>query len=110
ALLMPTREANGPQRRSVGSEFVRNDYGRGEAMLLKQFPHEFQRGSLVAPSLSTARHIYIRRPPTETTISSRCHRSWGLARTLRRFLAIAGPNFKTHRRIDSLLTSSPLSA
>src|SRR5271157_1510110 len=48
---MPTREANGPQRRSVGSEFVRNDYGRGESMLLKQFPHEFQRGSLVAPSL-----------------------------------------------------------
>ena len=45
-----------------------------------------------------------------TTISSRCHSSWGLGRALRRFLAMADPNFKTHRRIDSLLTSSPLSA
>jgi hypothetical protein len=37
-------------------------------------------------------------------------RLWGLGRIARDFLAIIGPNLRTHRRIDSLLTISPRSA
>ena len=43
-------------------------------------------------------------------VVSRCHRPWGLGRIARKFLAIIGPNLRTHRRIDSLLTISPRSA
>jgi len=46
-----TREANGPQRCTRGSEFVRDNDGRSKSLLPKQFPQQFQRSSLVAPSL-----------------------------------------------------------
>jgi len=51
ALLMPTRETNGPQGRPVRPEFVGDDRRRGEALLLEQFSQQFQRGGLVAASL-----------------------------------------------------------
>jgi hypothetical protein len=120
SLLVQSREANFAKRRSVGSEFVGDDYRRNEALTSKQFPQRPQRPGLVAlgldrisrtsPSLSTARHMYICRPAIETIISSSCHRLWGLGRIARKFLAIIGPNLRTHRRIDSLLTISPSSA
>ena len=82
ALLMLTREANGPQRRPVGSQFVRHNNDRDKPLLHEQFPQQFQRGDLVAPSVDQyienlafavdGPHIYIRCPPIETTISSRC--------------------------------------
>src|SRR2546430_6230903 len=66
SLLVQSREANFAKRRSVGSEFVGDDYRRNEALTSKQFPQQPQRRGLVAlglhqdfetsPSLSTARH------------------------------------------------------
>ena len=44
ALFMLTREADGPQRRPVGSEFVRDNDGRGISLLLEQCPQQLQRG------------------------------------------------------------------
>ena len=66
--------------------------------------------SKTSPSLSTARHRYIRLPRIETNISSRCHRSLGLGLHLRIRWAYRRPNFRTHRRIVSLETSIPRSA
>lgn len=82
ALLMLTREANGPERRPVGSQFVRHNNDRDKPLLHEQFPQQFQRGDLVEPPVDQhienlafavdGPHIYIRCPPIETTISSRC--------------------------------------
>jgi S1/P1 Nuclease len=63
-----------------------------------------------SPSLPTARHMYMPRPATVTTISSRCHRSCATDRPRLRFRAIAGPNISTHRRMVSLLILNPSSA
>jgi hypothetical protein len=52
ALFMPTREADGPQRRPIGSEYVRDNHERGKSLLLKQLSQQFQRGGLVVPSLN----------------------------------------------------------
>src|ERR1700688_3334877 len=96
SLLVQSREANFAKRRSVGSEFVGDDYLRNEVLTSKQFPQQPQRRGLVALGLDQdfenlafavdCAHTYICRPAIETIISSRCH------------------------RIDSLLTISPRSA
>jgi hypothetical protein len=47
SLLVQSREANFAKRRSVGSEFVGDDYRRSEALTSKQFPQQPQRRGLV---------------------------------------------------------------
>src|ERR1700730_8955402 len=64
SLLVQSRKTNFAKRRSVGSEFVGDDYRRNEALTSKQFSQQPQRRGLVAlgldrisrtsPSLSTA--------------------------------------------------------
>src|ERR1700724_3199769 len=51
SLLVQSREANFAKRRSVGSEFVGDDYRRNEALTSKQFPQQPQRRDLVALGL-----------------------------------------------------------
>src|ERR1700674_3250087 len=51
SLLVQSREANFAKRRSVGSEFVGDDYRRNEALTSKQFPQQPQRRGLVALGL-----------------------------------------------------------
>jgi hypothetical protein len=51
SLLVQSREANFAKRRSVGSEFVGDDYRRNEALTPKQFPQQPQRRGLVALGL-----------------------------------------------------------
>ena len=51
SLLVQTREANFAKRRSVGPEFVGDDYRRNEALTSKQFPEQPRRRGLVALGL-----------------------------------------------------------
>src|SRR5215204_5364342 len=66
--------------------------------------------SSTSPSLSTARHRYIRRPWIETTILSKCQVPVGLGRSRRRLRANMGPTFRTQRRTVSYEVSMPRSA
>ena len=54
-----------------------------------------------SPSSSTARHRYIRLPPIQQTISSRCQRGEGAHRRFFSRLAIRGPNLIVQHRIVS---------
>jgi hypothetical protein len=51
SLLVQTREANFAKRRSIGPEFVGDDYRRNEALTSKRFPERPQRRDLVALGL-----------------------------------------------------------
>src|ERR1700730_13687062 len=51
SLLVQSREANFAKRRSVGSEFVGDDYRRNEALTSKQFPQQPQRRDFTALGL-----------------------------------------------------------
>jgi hypothetical protein len=51
SLLVQSREANFAKRRSVGSEFVGDDYRWNEALTSKQFPQQPQRRDFVALGL-----------------------------------------------------------
>ena len=114
SLLVQSREANFSKRRSVRSQLVGDDNRRNEALTSKQFPERtaaaLSRWGWTRSRGSTARHIYtkytfavqqlshhfVEMPPTV-----------GSRPKLTQFLAIIGPNLKTHRWIDSLLTISP---
>jgi hypothetical protein len=50
-LLMQSREANFAERRSVGSQFVRDDHRPNKALASKQFPEQPHRRGLVALGL-----------------------------------------------------------
>jgi hypothetical protein len=105
------------QRCTIGSGYVRDNDGRSKSLLQKKFSQQFQRGSPVAPSqdqhienfafvIVGSPHIHLHSLP-----ANRDHHRvqmppiMGPGRALWRFMEIIDPNFKTHRRTDSFLTS-----
>ena len=110
-LLMLGAQADLLERSAIRAQFVGRSPGGGEPCFLSSlqmslhaaalFRRRWIRTSSTSPSSSTARHRYICRPLIRTTISSKCQRELGFARSCRRFRAIAGPNLPTQRQIVS---------
>ena len=104
----------------VRTQSVRNNAFRHAALVLGQFLQQFQSSALLrrcytrtsrtSPSLSTARHIYIRWPFIRTTISSRCHTGSARPRRRQMLAAMAGPTWLAQHRSVSYVTSIPRSA
>jgi hypothetical protein len=117
ALLMARRESELPSRAPIGRQLVRHEHARSIALLLQKLAHELQAAALsglgcrstsrISPSLSAARQRYVLPPCIEITTSSKCHVSAGRDLSRRRFLAMAGPNLITHRRVVSYEILSP---